>query len=154
MVTHPSILAWRIPWTEETGGLQSIGSISSSNGLRWSLPRWVFMTTQRDSPCKAGLGPQSVLCPWMPVLLSVMLRAAGSPGEISAAMGIMGLDLLLRALGWLGGGWPGWSQTGTDWCGPAIYKAVKFRSFKLLADDYYKIFRVKYKIQSNLQSKL
>ena len=24
--THSSILAWRIPWTEETGGLQSIGS--------------------------------------------------------------------------------------------------------------------------------
>ena len=23
--THSSILAWRIPWTEEPGGLQSIG---------------------------------------------------------------------------------------------------------------------------------
>ena len=26
MVTHFSILAWRIPWTEEPGGLQPIGS--------------------------------------------------------------------------------------------------------------------------------
>ena len=26
MVNHSSILAWRIPWTEEPGGLQSIGS--------------------------------------------------------------------------------------------------------------------------------
>ena len=26
MATHPRILAWRIPWTEESGGLQSIGS--------------------------------------------------------------------------------------------------------------------------------
>ena len=26
MATHPSILAWRIPWTEEAGGLQSMGS--------------------------------------------------------------------------------------------------------------------------------
>ena len=26
MVTHSSILAWRIPQTEEPGGLQSIGS--------------------------------------------------------------------------------------------------------------------------------
>ena len=26
MATHSSILAWRIPWTEELGGLQSIGS--------------------------------------------------------------------------------------------------------------------------------
>ena len=26
MVTYSNILAWRIPWTEEPGGLQSIGS--------------------------------------------------------------------------------------------------------------------------------
>ena len=26
MATHSSILAWRIPWTDEPGGLQSIGS--------------------------------------------------------------------------------------------------------------------------------
>ena len=26
MATHCSILAWRIPWTERPGGLQSIGS--------------------------------------------------------------------------------------------------------------------------------
>ena len=26
MATHPSILAWRTPWTEEPGGLQSTGS--------------------------------------------------------------------------------------------------------------------------------
>ena len=25
MVTHSSILAWRIPWTEEPGGIPSIG---------------------------------------------------------------------------------------------------------------------------------
>ena len=28
MVTHSSILAWRIPWTEESGGLQSMASQS------------------------------------------------------------------------------------------------------------------------------
>jgi len=26
MATHSSTLAWRIPWTEESSGLQSIGS--------------------------------------------------------------------------------------------------------------------------------
>ena len=26
VATHSSILAWRIPWTEELGGLQSMGS--------------------------------------------------------------------------------------------------------------------------------
>ena len=25
MATHSSILAWRIPWTEELGGLESVG---------------------------------------------------------------------------------------------------------------------------------
>jgi len=25
LATHSSILAWRIPWTEEPGGLQSMG---------------------------------------------------------------------------------------------------------------------------------
>ena len=29
MATHSSVLAWRIPWTEESGRLQSIGSQES-----------------------------------------------------------------------------------------------------------------------------
>ena len=29
VATHSSILAWRIPWTEEPGGLQSVGSQES-----------------------------------------------------------------------------------------------------------------------------
>ena len=28
MATHASVLTWRIPWTEEPGGLQSMGSQS------------------------------------------------------------------------------------------------------------------------------
>ena len=27
MAIYPSILAWRIPWREKPGGLQSIGSV-------------------------------------------------------------------------------------------------------------------------------
>ena len=27
MTTHSRILAWEIPWTEESGGLQSLGSL-------------------------------------------------------------------------------------------------------------------------------
>ena len=26
MATHSSILAWRIPWTDKPGGIQSVGS--------------------------------------------------------------------------------------------------------------------------------
>ena len=29
MATHSSILAWKIPWTEESGGPQSMGSHES-----------------------------------------------------------------------------------------------------------------------------
>ena len=34
MATHSSILAWRIPWTEEPGGVQSMGS--QRVGHNWS----------------------------------------------------------------------------------------------------------------------
>ena len=37
MVTHSSILAWRIPWTEEPGELQSIGSQSRIQLKRLSM---------------------------------------------------------------------------------------------------------------------
>ena len=38
MATHSSILAWRIPWTEEPGGLQSMGSQESDNDLATKPP--------------------------------------------------------------------------------------------------------------------
>ena len=30
MATHSSILAWRIPWTEEPGGLQTVHGVAKS----------------------------------------------------------------------------------------------------------------------------
>ena len=33
MATHSSILAWEMPWTEEPGGLQSVGSQKSRTQL-------------------------------------------------------------------------------------------------------------------------
>ena len=38
IATHSSILAWRIPWTEEPGGLQSIG-----------LQSWTRLVTEHAS---------------------------------------------------------------------------------------------------------
>ena len=34
MATHSSLLAWKIPWTEESGGLQSMGSQKSWTRLK------------------------------------------------------------------------------------------------------------------------
>ena len=44
MATHSSILAWRIPWTEKTGGLQSMGSQRVAHDwsdLACTLNMWV-----------------------------------------------------------------------------------------------------------------
>ena len=40
MATHSSILAWEIPWTEELGGLQSMGVAKSQTQL--SMHTWLF----------------------------------------------------------------------------------------------------------------
>ena len=34
MATHSSVLAWRIPWTEEPGGLQTMGLQKSQTQLK------------------------------------------------------------------------------------------------------------------------
>ena len=33
MTTHSSVLAWKVPWTEEPGGLQSMGSQRAGHDL-------------------------------------------------------------------------------------------------------------------------
>ena len=51
MVTHPSILAWRIPWTEEPGGLQLTGLQSQ----KWLSTHAMALLLVKDSlnitPC-------------------------------------------------------------------------------------------------------
>ena len=42
MVTHPSILAWRIPWIEEAGGLQSMGHKESDTTEHQSVSYTYF----------------------------------------------------------------------------------------------------------------
>ena len=42
MATQSSVLAWRIPWTEEPGGLQSTGSQESGDHKRLSDYTFTF----------------------------------------------------------------------------------------------------------------
>ena len=42
MATHSSILAWRIPWTEEPGGLQSMGL--QRGGHDWVIDTYIHTT--------------------------------------------------------------------------------------------------------------
>ena len=43
MATHSGSLAWRIPWTEEPGGLQSLGSQSQTRLKPVSMQRRFIM---------------------------------------------------------------------------------------------------------------
>ena len=47
MATHSSILAWKIPWTEEPGGLQSMGSLRVGHNWMTSLSLFTFMHWKR-----------------------------------------------------------------------------------------------------------
>ena len=40
METHSGILAWRLPWTEEPGGLQSVGLQSIGQDLAVDREAW------------------------------------------------------------------------------------------------------------------
>ena len=47
MATHSSTLAWKIPWTEEPGGLQSMGSLRVGHDWATSLSLFIFMHWRR-----------------------------------------------------------------------------------------------------------
>ena len=47
MATHSSTLAWKIPWTEGPGGLQSMGSLGVGHDWATSLSPFTFMHWRR-----------------------------------------------------------------------------------------------------------
>ena len=47
MAPHSSTLAWKIPWTEEPGGLQSMGSLRVGHDWATSLSLLTFMHWRR-----------------------------------------------------------------------------------------------------------
>ena len=53
MATHSSILAWRIPWTEEPGGLQSTGVTKSGTQLK-QLSMHTVRLTPSGNPVFCG----------------------------------------------------------------------------------------------------
>ena len=48
MAPHSSTLAWKIPWTEEPVGLQSMGSLRVGNDWATSLSLFTFMHWRRN----------------------------------------------------------------------------------------------------------
>ena len=47
MAPHSSNLAWKIPWTEEPGGLQSMGLLTARHDRATSLSLFTFMHWRR-----------------------------------------------------------------------------------------------------------
>ena len=58
MATHSSILAWKIPWAEEPGGLQSVGSQRVRHN-------WASKYANRWRGTMKNRGPKwNASCPW------------------------------------------------------------------------------------------
>ena len=50
MATHPSILAWRIPWTEKPGGLRYLG-LQRAGHFHFTLSNFhLHFTLEKDGP--------------------------------------------------------------------------------------------------------
>ena len=67
MATCSSILAWRILWTEEPGGLLSLGSHRVGHDLVTKPPlkqeTWVQFLSQEDTP-EEGMTTHSSILAW------------------------------------------------------------------------------------------
>ena len=59
MATHPRILAWRIPWTEDPGGLQSMGLQRVGQDM---TERLTFSLHFHSSPPTQGRNTLRVVC--------------------------------------------------------------------------------------------
>ena len=68
MSTHSSILAWKIPWTEELGRLQSMGSQTVRHDWTTSLftgTKIPQATQYKQLPChQKRKNPYSIYCGW------------------------------------------------------------------------------------------
>ena len=132
METHSSILAWRIPWIEEPGGLQSVRKQRGGHGcqphtaaqlpqLAWAAgaePLWLLGCHIHFSQSWWPRGPRSR--PWRQILyllrftdsafLRPLQQEQGAPGPFLRALFPCGLRQLLRSMGCR----PAWSPRGAS----------------------------------------
>ena len=69
MAPHSSTLAWKIPWTEEPGGLQSMGSRRVGHDWATSLLLFPFLHWKREMATHSGV-------------LAWRIPGTGEPGEL------------------------------------------------------------------------
>ena len=83
MAAYSSVLAWRIPWTEEPGGLQSIGYQSWTQLKRLSTPQF-FVSFPRG---ETGTGTRVAVTSQHFSFLKVMMSNEGRPRGRSGSYG-------------------------------------------------------------------
>ena len=95
MATHSSILAWRIPWTEEPGGLQSVGLQRVGHNLETKPPPHLWPSLEehsfpggsdgKESACNVGDPGQEE-----PVKKGLATHAIFLPGEFHGQRSLVG----------------------------------------------------------------
>ena len=104
MATHSSILAWRIPWTDGPGGVQSMGRKELDTTERQMLSLWGSPggSAGKESACNAG-GPQFDFwvrkIPWRRDRLPTP-AFIGFPGGSDGKESACNVETWIRSLGW------------------------------------------------------
>ena len=65
MATHSSTLAWKIPWVEEPGGLQSMGSLRVRHDWATSLSLFTFLHWRRKWQPTPVFLPVGLMTRWI-----------------------------------------------------------------------------------------
>ena len=73
MAPHSSTLAWRVPWMEEPGGLQSMGSLGVGHDWATSLSLFTFMHWRRK---------------WQPISVFLPGESQGWGSLVAAVYGV------------------------------------------------------------------
>ena len=90
MATHSTILAWRIPWTEEPGGLQSMGS--QRVGHNWATSTFTF-TLQLGLPGGASGKESTCQCRCKRLGFNPRVRKIPLQGEMAAHSSILAWEI-------------------------------------------------------------
>ena len=112
MATHSSTLAWKIPWTEESGRLQSMGWLGVGHNWATSLSLFTFMHWRRK---------------WQPTPVFL-------PGESQGRGSLVGCCLQSHRVGhdWsdLAAAAAAWTHTGLPWWFSGKECTCQFRRYR------------------------
>ena len=97
---HSSTLAWKIPWMEEPGGLQSLGSLRVGHNWATSLSLFTFMHWRRKwQPAPVFLpGESQGRGAWWAAIYAVAQSWTQLKWLSSSSMGFMILKFLLKMI--------------------------------------------------------